>query len=331
MEIIIVSIALFGLVLLANWLAIRAKEREIALFHWLLLLLNVPILVIGGLLWLSPPDSLGEFPVDASIFLGDLQSIGLVLILTAIWGMVVCLYPVRKLITQWMPLDSHSPVHTLALVFAGYLVGQGALAMTQGGLQGLADTLSTVSIGLFVVSELVLAVLAFLGIGWLVRRNGRELFQRMGLKRVTAIQLLIGASIIVILVVFQALAGLIWALINPEQAELLENVNSLLLGDIDTIGEWFLLALAAGLGEELLFRGALQPVLGLGFTAVLFGLVHVQYGFSPIILVLIILAVILGIVRQRYSTTLAILIHFGYNFTLGLLALLATYLERFVV
>jgi membrane protease YdiL (CAAX protease family) len=177
---------------------------------------------------------------------------------------------------------------------------------------------------------MVLAVLAFLGIGWLVRRNGHELFQRMGLKRVTALQLLIGAAIIVILVVFQAIVGLVWALINPEQAELLENVNTLLLGDIDTIWEWFLLALAAGLGEELLFRGALQPVLGLGFTAVLFGLVHVQYGFSPIILFLILLAVILGIIRQRYSTTLAIIIHFGYDFTLGLLALLAIYLERFV-
>ena len=330
MEIIIIAIGLFGLVLLANWLVVRAKEREIAVFHWLLLLLNVPILVIGGLLWLSPSDSFGEFPADTSILFGDLQSTGLVLTLTAVWGIVVCLDPVRKLIAQWMPLDSHSPVHTLALVLAGYLVGQGALAMTQGGLQGLDDTLGTVSIGLFVVSELVLAVLAFLGIGWLVRRNGRELFQRMGLKRVTSIQLLIGAGIIVILVLFQALAGLIWALINPEQAELLESVNNLLLGDIDTIGEWFLLALAAGLGEELLFRGALQPVLGLGFTAVLFGLVHVQYGFSPIILVLIILAVVLGIVRQRYSTTLAIIIHFGYDFVLGLLALLAIYLERFV-
>lgn len=36
------------------------------------------------------------------------------------------------------------------------------------------------------------------------------------------------------------------------------------------------IALAAGLGEELLFRGALQPVLGIWVTSVLFVLVHIR-------------------------------------------------------
>ena len=36
-----------------------------------------------------------------------------------------------------------------------------------------------------------------------------------------------------------------------------------------------LLALASGLGEELFFRGALQPVLGLLLTSLIFGALHV--------------------------------------------------------
>lgn len=36
------------------------------------------------------------------------------------------------------------------------------------------------------------------------------------------------------------------------------------------------IALAAGFGEELLFRGALQPLLGVWFTSLLFVLVHIR-------------------------------------------------------
>jgi hypothetical protein len=85
--------------------------------------------------------------------------------------------------------------------------------------------------------------------------------------------------------------------------------------------------LAAGIGEELLFRGALQPVLGLWFTAILFAASHIQYGLTPATLAVFIIAIALGIIRQRTNTTVAILVHFGYDFVIGLLALLATYLE----
>jgi hypothetical protein len=44
----------------------------------------------------------------------------------------------------------------------------------------------------------------------------------------------------------------------------------------------------------------------------------------------VLLAVILGLIRRRHNTTIAIFVHAGYNFTLGLLALLATVAEQFV-
>ena len=80
----------------------------------------------------------------------------------------------------------------------------------------------------------------------------------------------------------------------------------------------------------MLFRGALQPVFGLLATSVVFALIHVQYGMTPLTLFIVLLAVILGLIRRYYSTTIAIFVHVGYDFALGLLALLATYLERFV-
>ena len=46
--------------------------------------------------------------------------------------------------------------------------------------------------------------------------------------------------------------------------------------DLDTLNpvNIVLVALSAGVGEEALFRGALQPHLGLAWTALLFGLAH---------------------------------------------------------
>jgi membrane protease YdiL (CAAX protease family) len=41
-----------------------------------------------------------------------------------------------------------------------------------------------------------------------------------------------------------------------------------------SVGQLMLLAAAAGLGEELLFRGVIQEELGLGVASVLFGLMH---------------------------------------------------------
>jgi membrane protease YdiL (CAAX protease family) len=87
---------------------------------------------------------------------------------------------------------------------------------------------------------------------------------------------------------------------------------------------WLALAIGAGIGEEILFRGALQPVLGIWFTSLLFAVVHVQYGLlNPATLVLFLLALILGYIKQRHNTTVAILVHFGYNLVLALITLLA--------
>ena len=41
-----------------------------------------------------------------------------------------------------------------------------------------------------------------------------------------------------------------------------------------SLPQCFVLALASGIGEEFFFRGALQPVVGLGWASLLFGLIH---------------------------------------------------------
>ena len=329
-DIIVVGLVFVGLIVLANVLVQRGRENEQRLFTVLLLLLNLPILLLGLFFVLVLPESLNRVFTELGAAISNPPSFGLVLILTAIWGIAACLAPVRRLLARVTALDPDSAVHTLALVSIGYLIGQGALALSQGGLTGLAQTAQPTSVALVAASELTFAVMALLGVGFLVRRRGRVLAQRLGLEMPQPLHWFIGLGWIGVLVVLQIVVGLSWMLLNPEQAELLESINTLLLAEFDTVWEWLILAIAAGVGEELLFRGALQPVFGLVATAVVFALVHVQYGLTPFTLFIVLLAIILGLIRRHYSTTIAIFVHVGYDFALGLLALLATYAERFV-
>jgi membrane protease YdiL (CAAX protease family) len=73
-----------------------------------------------------------------------------------------------------------------------------------------------------------------------------------------------------------------------------------------------LLALAAGVGEELLFRGALQPRVGLALTALVFGLLH---ALTPLYLVLAgIFGLYLGWLQARSGSLLVpILAHALYD------------------
>jgi hypothetical protein len=74
-----------------------------------------------------------------------------------------------------------------------------------------------------------------------------------------------------------------------------------------------MLALAPGICEELLFRGALQPRIGVIPTALLFASIHTQYGFSLDLLAVFVLAIGLGLIRKYTNTTTSSLCHTTYN------------------
>jgi hypothetical protein len=245
-----------------------------------------------------------------------------------LWGIVVSLHPIRRFLARLLPLQAGSPVHALGLVLAGYLVGNTIFSLTQGGLEELAETAVSTSIYEILLMQTLFSAIALLAVGLYTRRSPEETRTRLGLERPTKRQLLIGTGWIMVLVVLQGFAGAIWMMLDSSQAELLEGISSELLGDIDTVVEWALLAGATGVGEELLFRGAIQPIFGIGVTSFLFATAHVQYGITPVTFVVFIIGIILGLIRRQYNTTTSIFVHSGYNFALGMLSLIALQLEQ---
>jgi membrane protease YdiL (CAAX protease family) len=77
------------------------------------------------------------------------------------------------------------------------------------------------------------------------------------------------------------------------------------------------IALTAGFGEELLFRGALQPLLGVWFTSILFVVLHARAyrftSFSKRVLVqasgLLVVSVTLGFIAKYAGLITAMIVH----------------------
>lgn len=324
MEIILGLFSVGTIILLANWVEKQANDWFHRFYEWMLLAFNVPAFLLGVILSTVPNQRLTEV-VQLDL---DFTSLGAWLIVMAIWGSLAALPGFRRFLGRWSKtFNPNSAVHATALALIGYLIGNTLATLSQGGLEGLAMTAEEASLLDVLASQFLFAALALMGVGIFIRRGGSSLRQRLGLERPTRAQLFLGLSAILVLVVAQAVAGYAWTLIDPQQAELLDEISATLLGDIDSVWEWFLLALATGFGEELLFRGALQPIFGLTATSLIFAIAHVQYGLTPVTVFVFFLALVLGLIRHRTNTTVAIFVHFGYNFTLGLLALLAVALQ----
>jgi membrane protease YdiL (CAAX protease family) len=329
MAIIIPFLIVLGLSVVANLVTADRSKSTTNIFDLALAALNIPLLLIGVLFFMVPPE-FTAFLVANDIPALHMDAAGWVLIAISLYAIIVCVRPVRRLLARLLPLDPDSAVHTLALVLAGYLTGNTLFALTQDVLLELVAEGVTVTILDIILQQIAFVIVAFFGAGFLTRRNLKQVSLRLGLERPTANQLLLGLATIGLLIVLQWVIGGAWALLDPEQAEVLGDLNESLLAGFDSVGEWLILAIASGVGEEILFRGALQPVFGIFFTSILFAIVHVQYGLTPITLAVFLLGIILGILRRRTNTTVTIFVHFGYNFILGLFALLAVYLQDLV-
>ncbi len=136
-----------------------------------------------------------------------------------------------------------------------------------------------------------------------------------------AIGLAAGVAMVPVVLGLEYLASLTGWGASPDVERLTEE----LLGTLFTSPIGILtLGLAAALGEETLFRGALTPRFGILFSSLLFALVHSNYGITLSTLVVLLLGILLAVLRLRYNTTTAMATHAIYNMSLGALAYLSS-------
>ncbi|HSK98874.1 MAG TPA: CPBP family intramembrane glutamic endopeptidase [Rubrobacteraceae bacterium] len=174
-------------------------------------------------------------------------------------------------------------------------------------------------------SQLPFVVVALLGVGLGVRRNPRETLHRLGYGAISARQAGVVALFVVAALIVAATADSLFSRLQPDLyrqvGELSESLfNPAGMSPLAAVLFALMVGIGAGLGEETLFRGALQPVLGIVPTSVLFASMHVQYGPSLLLGYVFLLSVGLGLLRRHFNTTASFLAHAAYNSVMVLLA-----------
>ncbi|MCC7446255.1 MAG: CPBP family intramembrane metalloprotease [Anaerolineae bacterium] len=269
---------------------------------------------------------------------GDMGLVAVMAIAFGVINTLLLLTPVRLRLARLFPprdevaqtgFDPASMVHMTGLIFTMYLLGNTILGFAvAGGLSGLTENFAPETTASLILQMLLFVTFAALGVGFGVRRDLRGTLARLGLRFPTVTELAAAGGVTFLMFSAVTVIGAIWeAVTPPEVIREQTSLSELIAGSVNTLSMGFWLAATAAIGEEIAFRGTLQPVFGLWPTTILFALVHIQYTLTPATLIIVIVGFGLGWLRRRYNTTPAIVTHFLYNFVSIALVIYGRYVQ----
>jgi membrane protease YdiL (CAAX protease family) len=159
----------------------------------------------------------------------------------------------------------------------------------------------------------------FICIGWPLRRDLRSALARLGLvwptPRIFGAAVAIGLALVPIMLGLSALTAAAfeaagWPTTSTDDVRLV-------FAELMTPMGIVIIALTAGIGEEILVRGVLQPRFGLVLPAVFFTALHAGQYRLDALLALLCLSVVLGLMRRRWHTTACVVAHVVYDLGIG--------------
>ena len=229
---------------------------------------------------------------------------------------------IRKPCTNYLfpEMDSSKSVHKLAIFF--YITIAGMLAFNifvAYDPKGITQSLVAVSQTITSAAQTLGYIFAcLLGLGLFIRRSPKVIMERLGIGKIsrnTFLQLLLITGIILVASIILEHIALL--LTPPNVIEVLRSF----VGSMNKTPDWTqllingtVISLSAGIGEELVFRGLLQPRFGWIGSNLLFTLMHIYYGPTALLLVLFIIGLGFGWVRKKWNTTASIIVHVLYDF-----------------
>jgi CAAX protease family protein len=258
-----------------------------------------PLLASG----LSP---LSRFGIDAGI------------VVTGFAAGAFAFKPIRRELAGFLPFDPESPVHALALVLAILLFGFSAVQILFTDVLASIQAQPSLSVADIFFNEVPFLILAIAGVGLFVRRNVGQSAVRLGLVRPAWWHVALAFAAVGLFVVSADAMHWLGQALTPGVTQRVDATEQHVFGQLGTPLGIAALALLPGLCEDVLFRGALQPRLGLIATALLFTSIHTDYGLSLTSLSVFVLAIGLGLIRKYTNTTTSCTCHAGYNLLAGI-------------
>jgi membrane protease YdiL (CAAX protease family) len=237
------------------------------------------------------------------------------IMVTALIAAALASKPLRERVARVLPVDPDNPVHAVAMVLAVLLFGTQLTSILFANLSA-ADQ-PPLTVGDLIAQEVPFLVLAAAGVGIFMRRNLPQVAVRLGLVRPTWWQVVIAVAAAGVFFAFGQAVDVLAHDWTPEVARHVDATTRRLFGALDNPVGIAALALAPGICEEIMFRGALQPRIGLLATALLFASIHTQYGLSLDVLSVFVIALGLGVIRKLTNTTTSMICHVTYNLVVG--------------
>jgi len=239
---------------------------------------------------------------------------------TAALAAVVASNPVRERVARIVHVDPENPVHTLALVLAVILLGLQLAFLTFVDVLAADRSQPPLTVGDLFGQELPFLIIALAGIGLWTRRNAIQSAGRLGVVKPAWWHVTLALAAAGLFFAFGQAVVLLSQALTPQVAHNVEVTTQHLFGRLQDPVGIAALALLPAICEEILFRGALQPRLGLVVTAVLFTSIHTQYSISFDTLAVFLLALGLGLIRKYTNTTTSGVCHAVYNLTTAIAA-----------
>jgi uncharacterized protein len=250
---------------------------------------------------------------------GGLVAYAVVLLATGTGAALIMSAPIRTSLARVIPFDPRSAVHATALVLSLVLVGsQLASQVSVDVLAQQASTGATLGPADLILLEIPFLLAAVLGVGLFIRRGPHATLDRLGLVRPTTWQIVLALGAAGLFYAFGSGVDLLGHYLTPGVAQRVDAANQRLFGNLINPVGIATIALSAGICEEALFRGAMQPRLGVLWTALVFAAVHTQYGLSLDAAAVFVLAIGLGLLRRLTNTTTTTTCHVVYNTLVGI-------------
>ncbi len=291
---------ILGALGLAYW-ANRAQHDRSA-FVGLYLLFGIPggLLLVAGL---------------AKLLTNDLHT-GVLFLLIGLGLTLPLIRQVRVALADVSPLDPDSAIDMTGLCILLAALGLFVANSLAAGAANPPDLSVIPSVGVLdlVVQAATFLAIAYIAVGFPYWRDLLQATERLGIvvpdARTIGMGLLgtIGAFLVA------GLAGYVAQQLNPGLSESLSEIVDTMTAEVQNPIGAVILGASAGIGEEAVFRGALQPRFGMVLPSLLFTMLHgPQYGFNVALLGLFGVSMILALLRKHTNTTAAMIAHALYN------------------
>lgn len=288
--------AVYGLVF---WADKARTDRSAIVGIYLLFGLPAGLLTVAGAALMTTTD-LAEGPF---------------ILASGIAFMIPLLSPVRKLLARFTPMDPNSPIDLCGLAIILFVTSFLTIAALQSGPANVESGSESLTSNFFwlALNAATFVGLAYVSVGYRIYRTGEEATRRLGLTIPDLKTVAISVGLVIPAFIISMIGSALTVAFQPDVVDNLEQTMDQMTTGLDNPIGAVMIGLSAGVGEEVLLRGAIQPRFGIVIAALLWTVLHIQYDISFVTASLFALGIMFGFQRKYLGTTSAIITHALYN------------------